>query len=168
MKKTIISLTALGLLNLASCKKNTSSSNNNNASTKQQISMLINGVPYSVTTGESGVTQSDAHIAGSNNRFQLDATKGKMDFSVNTLNVVLNSENTIKNGTSLSYAQWEDGTNIFTQIGTSKGFFKFTLSNKREITPNNFLVEGSFNGVLYNTQKTDSVTITNGQIKFVN
>lgn len=169
MKTITLSLITIIILNvLVACKKKTETPlSNNTSSTKQQISMLVNGAQYSVTTGQSGVLKSDAHVSGSNNKLVINATKNNFDFSLYALNVLIDQDYSLKNGTGLNYAQWEDGTTVYSMVGNSKGHFNYKITKKTESSPNNFLVEGLFSGVIYSATKSDSVVITNGQIKFI-
>ena len=146
-----------------SCKKE----NNTNNNYKQQISLRANGNLFSVTSGDAGVTQSDAHINSS--KFQLDATTSTKDFSINKQNVSALGSYIIDAGTTgvFNFAQWEDGSSLYSSIGSSKSHLLFTISRKVETSSDYFLVEGTFSGVLYNVTQTDSVRITEGQFRIL-
>ncbi|MCO5234575.1 MAG: hypothetical protein LC105_09520 [Chitinophagales bacterium] len=148
---------------LISCKKN-----NDNGTLKQQISFMADAIPFTVTTGGTNVEEADAHIRDGN-KFQLDATTNVIDFSINNQNVP--GEGTfLMNGAgnALNFVQWEDGFQIFSSIGTSKSHFTLTIT-KVEGNSSDLVryIEGSFSGVIYNTIQTDSVIISNGQIRIV-
>lgn len=152
-------------ITICSCKKENAS-----VSVKQQISLVADGVAYSVTTGDAGVIQADAHIRA-DTVFQLDAEKGDKDFSINCNKISSSGTYTInKNNYSLfNFAQWEDGSALFANSGGSnKSHFTFTITNIAGSASDHVrYVEGNFSGVLYNLMQTDSVVITNGIIKFI-
>lgn len=168
MKKTIYTTLAI-ILAISSCKKEDDKTNNSNSTStnkKQQISMLVNGVSYSVTTGEVADDKIYAHIANDRNRFNLNAEKGDKDFKITQINAKLDTLNTIQNN-GITFSQWEDGGKIYTTIGNTKGKMNYLITKKNEYVTGFHLVEGTFYGTLYNSQKTDSVVITNGQIKIL-
>ena len=84
---------------ICSCKKESSS-----VSVKQQISLVADGVAYSVTTGDAGVIQADAHIRA-DTVFQLDAEKGDKDFSINCNKIISSGTYTINKNNY--YRDWE-------------------------------------------------------------
>lgn len=136
--------------------------------TRQQITLRADGVLFSVTTGDAGVTQCDAHIL-SGNKFQLDATTSTKDFSINNQSVTsTGTYNMIGAGSVFNFAQWEDGSALFSSLGTTKSRLTFTITR---IAGNSSdykrYVEGTFAGVLYNSTQSDSVIITNGEIKII-
>ncbi|MBK9330572.1 MAG: hypothetical protein IPM95_15040 [Sphingobacteriales bacterium] len=162
--KTIHLLTILALTLLsAACKKTTTS-----GSVKQQISLKADGVLFSVTTGDAGVTQSDAHIRDGN-KFQLDATTSTKDFSINNQNVPsTGSYNMTGAGNAFNFVQWEDGSELFSSLGTAKSHLTFNISNIAGSSADYIrYVEGTFSGVIYNSSQTDSVKITDGQINII-
>ncbi len=154
-------LLALAILAI-SCKKEST------GSAKQQISLKANGVLYSVTTGDAGVTQADAHIRDGN-KFQLDATTSTKDFSINNQSVpTTGTYNMIGSGNVLNFVQWKDGSPVFSSLGSSKSHFTFTITRIAGSASDYVrYVEGTFSGVLYNTLQTDSVKITEGQINII-
>ncbi len=167
MKKQILKVIAFfSIITLvASCGKD-----NIGAKYKQQISLLVDGVPFSVTTGGADVEEADAHIRA-DTVFQLDAEKGDKDFSINFNKIIGSGTYTInKNNYSLfNYAQWEDGDDLFTNSGGSnKSRLIFTITNIAGSASDHLrYIEGTFYGVLYNISQTDSVIITNGQISII-
>lgn len=161
-KSSVLIFIALAFC-LTSCKKN-----GTGASLKQQISLRANGALYSVTTGGTGVEQSDAHIRDGN-KFQLDATTSTKDFSINNQTVPgMGTYNMIGSGSLFDFVQWEDGSALFSSIGTSKSRFTFTIS-KVAGNSSDYVryVEGTFAGVLYNISQSDSVIISDGVIKII-
>lgn len=168
MKKITIILIAT--LTFAACKKKTDEPAKNNpvTSKKQQISMLVDGIPYSVATGEVTEDNIYADIANDRNRFNLNASKGDKDFSITQIFAKLDTLNTIQNNGVIVFSQWKDGASIYSTIGNTKGKMNYLISKKNEKVTGFHLVEGTFYGVLYNAMKTDSVVISNGQIKIVN
>lgn len=162
--KTITILSVLTLILLsAACKKITTS-----ATVIQQISLKADGVLFSVTTGDAGVTQSDAHTLGGT-KFQLDATTSTKDFSINNQTVPSTGTYNMNGaGTVFNFVQWEDGSELFSSLGTSKSHFTFNISQIAGSTSDyKRYVEGTFSGVIYNSTQTDSVKITEGQINIV-
>ncbi|MBK9793262.1 MAG: hypothetical protein IPP60_09200 [Sphingobacteriales bacterium] len=165
MKKQFLKVMALLLLSgsIISCSKDSSST-----STKQQISLRADGVLFTVTTGGTDVEESDAHIRDGN-KFQLDATTSTKDFSINNQNVPsTGTYNMTGAGTAFNFVQWEDGSEIFSSLGTTKSRLTFNIS-KVAGSSSDYLryVEGTFSGVLYNLGQTDSVRITEGQISII-
>lgn len=135
---------------------------------KQQISLQADGVLFSVTTGGTDVVQSDAHIRDGN-KFQLDATTSSKDFSINNQTVPATGiYNMLGAGNVLNFVQWEDGSLLFSSLGTPKSHFTFNITRIAG-NSSDYLryVEGTFSGVLYNSLQTDSVVITNGQITII-
>ncbi|HMV14887.1 MAG TPA: hypothetical protein PKK18_08455 [Chitinophagales bacterium] len=145
------------------CKKD-----DNGKVRKQHISLMADGVAFSVTTDGVDVEEADAHIRDGN-KFQLDATTSTKDFSINNKNVP-STGNYVMNGagTVFDFAQWEDGPALFSSLGSPKSHFTFNISNIAG-SPSDYVryVEGTFSGVLYNNTQTDSVIITNGQIHII-
>lgn len=141
---------------------------NPGATYKQQISLQADGVLFSVTTGGTDVEQSDAHIRDGN-KFQLDATTSTKDFSINNQTVPgTGTYNMIGAGSLLNFVQWEDGSALFSSLGTTKSRFTFTITRVAG-NSSDYLryVEGTFTGVIYNSLQNDSVIITNGEIKIL-
>ncbi len=169
MKNSIKYIAVATLFFLASCGNNeeTPTPSTTNAAKKQQISMQVNGVAYSVNTGEVASDNIYAHIANDRNRFNLTAAKGDKDFSITQINAKLDTLNSIQNNGVFVFSQWEDGANIYSTIANTKGKMNYLITKKDAYASGFHLVEGSFYGVLYNAQKTDSVVITNGQIKII-
>lgn len=148
---------------ISSCSKDSTS-----ATSKQQISLQADGVLFSVTTGGTDVEQSDAHIRDGN-KFQLDATTSTKDFSINNQTVPgTGTYNMIGAGSLLNFVQWEDGSALFSSLGTTKSRFTFTITRVAG-NSSDYLryVEGTFAGVIYNSLQNDSVIITNGEIKIL-
>ncbi len=171
MKQKITFIAIVLSFVFTSCKKtndDNTNTNNNSSTQKIQVSMLVDGVAYSVTTGEVNDNDIKAHIANDRNRFNLQAAKGDKDFSITHYNAKIDTLNTIQNNGLLTFAQWEEGTNIYTTISNSKSRLNYLITKKNEYITGFHLVEGSFYGVLYNTSKSDSVVITNGLIKLIN
>ena len=165
MKKQFLKITALLLLSgsIISCSEDTPS-----ASNKQLITLRADGVLFSVTTGGTDVEEADAHIRDGN-KLQLDATTSTKDFSINNQNVPATGNYSMTGaGTAFNFVQWEDGSEIFSSLGTTKSRLNFNIS---KIAGNSSdyvrYVEGTFSGVLYNLGQTDSVRITEGQISIV-
>ncbi len=154
------SLALLSILGMAiACTKE-----NNTSQYKQQISLRADGVLFTVTTGGADVEEADAHI--NSGRFQLDATTSIKDFSINKQ--IVNDLGTYNvAGSVLDFAQWEDGSLLFSSIGSSRSHLQFTITEKRETSSGYYMVAGNFSGVLYNVTQTDSVIITNGSIEFI-
>jgi len=150
----LVYILALIILSVA-CKKTTTS-----GSVKQQISLKADGVLFSVTTGDAGVTQSDAHIRDGN-KFQLDATTSTKDFSINNQNVPSTGTYNMTGSGGINFFQWEDGSEVFSSLGTTKSHLTFSISSIAG-SASDFVryVEGTFSGVLYNFGQTDSVKIT--------
>ena len=71
-------------------------------------------------------------------------------------------------GTAYNFIQWEDGSELFSSLGTTKSRLNFNISR---IAGNSSdyvrYVEGTFSGVIYNFGQTDSVKITEGQISII-
>lgn len=165
MKKQFLKAIALfGIATLIiSC-----SEDNPGATYKQQISLFADGVSFSVTTGGTDVVQSDAHIRDGN-KFQLDATTSTKDFSINNQTVPgTGIYNMTGAGNVLNFVQWEDGSAIFSSLGTTKSHLTFNITNVAG-NASDYLryVEGTFSGVIYNLGQTDSVVITSGQISII-
>lgn len=169
MKQSIKNLSAVALIFLCACSRNedTTTPTTTSATKKQRISMLVDGVAYSVTTGEVSDDNIYAHIANDRNRFNLTAAKGDKDFSITQINAKLDTLNTIQNNGVIVFSQWEDGANIYSTILNTKGKMNYLITKKNQFASGFHLVEGTFYGVLYNAQKTDSVVITNGEIKII-
>lgn len=163
MKTTkLISLMAIVIL-AVSCKKDSL-----NTSVKQQISLRADGVLFTVTTGGTDVEESDAHIRDGN-KFQLDATTSTKDFSINNENVPsTGTYNMTGAGTVFNFVQWEDGSELFSSLGTGKSHLTFNITRVAG-NSSDYLryVEGTFSGVIYNIGQTDSVRITEGQISII-
>ena len=163
MKTTkLIALMAIVIL-AVSCKKDSSST-----SVKQQISLRADGVLFTVTTGGTDVEESDAHIRDGN-KFQLDATTSTKDFSINNQTVPgTGIYNMIGAGSVFDFVQWEDGSAIFSSLGTSKSHLTFNITRVAG-NSSDYLryVEGTFSGVIYNIGQTDSVIIADGQINII-
>lgn len=161
--KTLVIVVFASLL--FACNKD---DNNSNTSVKQQISLVADGVPFSVTTGGSDVLKADAHIRDGN-KFQLNGTTSTKDISISN-NAVAGTGNYIMTGagTVANFFQWEDGDDLFGSIGTTKSRL---ILNITRVAGNSSdyvrYVEGTFSGVFYNLGQTDSVIITNGQISII-
>ncbi|MBK7956667.1 MAG: hypothetical protein IPK03_00195 [Bacteroidetes bacterium] len=132
----------------------------------QQISLRANGVLFSVTTGGAGVTKADAHI--NSGKLNLNATAGDKDFSLYYSPATLNTALTAGN-TALNFAQWEDGTNLYTTSAGTNSVLNFTITRQQArsgLTDYSY-VEGTFSGVLRKIGNKDSVVITEGQFKIL-
>lgn len=157
--KTILIISVIGLY---SCKKEGS-----DTSYKQQISLRANGVLFSVTTGGTGVEEADAHIRDGN-KFQLNGTTSIKDFSISNQNISATGTYNMTTGNILNFAQWEDGTALYSSIGLPKSHLTLNIS-KIAGNASDYVryVEGTFSGVLYKSGQTDSINITEGKITIV-
>lgn len=166
--KTKISIIIINVFASLLFACNKEDDDNTNASVKQQISLVADGVPFSVTTGGSDVLKADAHIRDGN-KFQLNGTTSTKDISISN-NAVPATGNYILTGagTVANFFQWEDGDDLFGSIGTTKSRL---ILNITRVAGNSSdyvrYVEGTFSGVFYNLGQTDSVIITNGQISII-
>lgn len=163
MKATKLSALIAIVILAVSCQKDSV-----NGTVKQQISLRADGVLFSVTTGAADVVESDAHIRDGN-KFQLDATNSTKDFSINNQNVPFTGTyNMTGAGSVFDFVQWEDGSELFSSLGTTKSRLTFNISRIAGSSSDYVrYVEGTFSGVIYNSGQTDSVRITEGQISII-
>jgi hypothetical protein len=163
MKATKLSALIAIVILAVSCKKDSV-----NGTVRQQISLRANGVLFSVTTGTADAVESDAHIRDGN-KFQLDATTSTKDFSINNQNVSsTGTYNMTGAGSVFNFVQWEDGSELFSSLGTAKSRLTFNISRIAGSSSDYVrYVEGTFSGVIYNIGQTDSVRITEGQISII-
>lgn len=165
-KQLLITIVFLGIISfLVSCKKEDTT---NSTTVKQQISLEADGVAFSVITGGAGVTDADAHIRDGN-KFQLNGTTSTKDISISNNDVdAVGTYIMTGAGTVANFIQWEDGSDIFSSIGTSKSRLVLNVTHIAGNASDYVrYVEGTFSGVFYNIGQTDSVIITNGQFNII-